>query len=213
MMSAKPKRTSLRDQAKALFRDAILQAAEDVFAERGFHTARIQDIAERAGIGVGTVYNHFDQKDDVLTALLIERGDAMKLEFATRADDPKDWEARLRARLGRLFGYAEQHRNYFRVACDLGLFGPGHPGLPVELRQERRARFLNELKLLIEEGIESGSLARGDVARLSRFFSGAVRGVLEGAMMDRITDLQGEVSQLVDLFMRAAGASHSKGAR
>ena len=212
-MSAKTKRTSLRDQAKAMFRDAILQAAEDVFAERGFHTARIQDIAKRARIGVGTVYNHFDQKDDVLLALLTERGDELKAEFSARDDDPKEWEPRLRARLGRLFGYVEQHRNYFRVACDLGLFGPGHPGLPVELRQERRARFINELKLLIEEGMAGGQLQRADVARISRFFSGAVRGVLEGAMLDGITDLQAEVSQVVDLFIRAAGASHSKGAR
>src|SRR5450432_2663739 len=62
-----------RDEARALFRNAILDAAEAVFAERGFHGARIQDIAERARIAVGTVYNHFADKDEVLSALLDER--------------------------------------------------------------------------------------------------------------------------------------------
>ena len=37
-----------RDEARALFRNAILDAAESVFAQRGFHGARIQDIAEQA---------------------------------------------------------------------------------------------------------------------------------------------------------------------
>src|SRR5579863_9458398 len=66
-----------RDEARALFRNAILDAAEAVFAERGFHGARIQDIAERARIAVGTVYNHFSDKDDVLSALLDERTEGL----------------------------------------------------------------------------------------------------------------------------------------
>src|SRR5262249_11395598 len=61
-----------REEARALFRNAILEAAEEVFAERGFHGARIQDIAARARLAVGTVYNHFGQKEDVLRALLEE---------------------------------------------------------------------------------------------------------------------------------------------
>ena len=66
-----------RDEARALFRNAILDAAEAVFAERGFHGARIQDIAERARIAVGTVYNHFADKDEVLSALLDDRTEGL----------------------------------------------------------------------------------------------------------------------------------------
>ena len=43
-----------RDEARALFRNAILDAAEAVFAEHGFHGAHVQDIADRARIAVGT---------------------------------------------------------------------------------------------------------------------------------------------------------------
>ena len=59
---------TVREEAKQLFRNAILEAAEIVFSERGFHAARIQDIAARARIAVGTVYNHFEQKEDVLAS-------------------------------------------------------------------------------------------------------------------------------------------------
>src|SRR6185437_214212 len=91
-----------REEARALFRNAILDAAEAVFAERGFHGARIQDIAERARIAVGTVYNHFAHKDEVLAALLEERGEAMHAEFMSAADDPQPFPARLTVRVARL---------------------------------------------------------------------------------------------------------------
>src|ERR1700722_4944580 len=92
-----------RDEARALFRNAILDAAEAVFAERGFHGARIQDIAERARIAVGTVYNHFEQKDDVLSALLEERVEGVVAQIRARPGDPKEFRARLHARMTRLF--------------------------------------------------------------------------------------------------------------
>src|SRR5450432_1694759 len=96
-------RPSLRDEAKSLYRNAILKAAEEVFAERGFFAARIQDIAERGGFAVGTVYKHFEQKEDVLRALLIERVASMELALAPREGDPPGWEDKLITRLARLF--------------------------------------------------------------------------------------------------------------
>ncbi len=47
----------------------ILEAALEVFAIKGFETARISDIARRAGIGDGTVYLYFKSKDDILISL------------------------------------------------------------------------------------------------------------------------------------------------
>jgi len=61
---------SPRHRARTMFREAILEAAEEELAASGFHGARIQDIAKRAGVAVGTFYNHFETKEDVLLALL-----------------------------------------------------------------------------------------------------------------------------------------------
>src|SRR5580704_891978 len=102
--SAAPRR---RDEARALFRNAILEAAEAVFAERGFHRARIQDVAARARIGVGTVYNHFDEKEDLLRALLEERMEGLVAELDRRKEDPSDFERGLVARIERTLHYVE----------------------------------------------------------------------------------------------------------
>ena len=54
-------------------RERILAAATEVFARRGFHGARVADIAEQAGIAYGLVYHHFKNKDDILAAIFSER--------------------------------------------------------------------------------------------------------------------------------------------
>src|SRR5919206_2092191 len=63
-----------RDQGRD-GRAALLAAAGDVFTERGFRDASIDEIAERAGYSKGAVYWHFASKDDLFLALLEERID------------------------------------------------------------------------------------------------------------------------------------------
>ncbi|MEA3350315.1 MAG: TetR/AcrR family transcriptional regulator [Chloroflexota bacterium] len=48
----------------------ILNAASDVFSRLGFHKARVNDIAEEAGLSKGTLYWYFKSKDDIINALL-----------------------------------------------------------------------------------------------------------------------------------------------
>ena len=50
-------------------RDAILRAAIDVFAERGFFNAQVADVARAAGVAAGTVYLYFRSKDDLLVSI------------------------------------------------------------------------------------------------------------------------------------------------
>src|SRR3954454_15097537 len=56
-------------------REELLEAAAQVFAEKGFQAASVEEIAARAGFSKGAVYWHFDRKDDLFFALLEERVD------------------------------------------------------------------------------------------------------------------------------------------
>ncbi len=129
MNRATSRQPSRRDEARALFRNAILDSAEAVFAQRGFHGARIQDIAARVRTAVGTVYNHFEDKDDVLHALLEERTEQMLEQLRLRPGDPTSFRERLEARVGRLLAYVSEHRAFFAIANEHGLFaGSATPG-------------------------------------------------------------------------------------
>ena len=58
-------------------RRLILDAAVRVFARQGFHTCRVSDIADEAGVAYGLVYHYFDSKDEVLNTLFLERWNVM----------------------------------------------------------------------------------------------------------------------------------------
>src|SRR4029450_7008484 len=61
-----------RDSTPGPKRDAILRAAIDVFADRGFFNAQVADVARAAGVAAGTVYVYVRRKDALL-ASIVER--------------------------------------------------------------------------------------------------------------------------------------------
>jgi TetR/AcrR family fatty acid metabolism transcriptional regulator len=56
-------------------RRVILDAAVRVFARQGFHTCRVSDIADEAGVAYGLVYHYFPSKETILDTLFLERWD------------------------------------------------------------------------------------------------------------------------------------------
>jgi TetR/AcrR family fatty acid metabolism transcriptional regulator len=77
-------------------RRMILDAAVRVFARQGFHTCRVSDIADEAGVAYGLVYHYFQSKDEVLDTLFLDRWGVM-IE-AIREIDARDIPARAKLR-------------------------------------------------------------------------------------------------------------------
>ena len=67
-------------------RDRIREAAIRVFSEKGFHEARAEEIAHLAGVAVGTIYNYFKNKEDILLDI-----------FATEFEQRRRFYGRLQA--------------------------------------------------------------------------------------------------------------------
>jgi AcrR family transcriptional regulator len=101
-------------------REAVLDAAGELFAQRG-DAVQMDEIAERAGLGVGTLYRHFADKQALLAAIIGRRFEAMTA-LARAADETEDpWTAFETL----LHGYLEaaQADAAFRFA----LLGPEEP--------------------------------------------------------------------------------------
>ena len=73
----------LQEKLAAVKREQILLAARAVFAERGFHRATIKDVATRAGVADGTVYNYFENKTALILGLLdwLNQSDQREMDF------------------------------------------------------------------------------------------------------------------------------------
>jgi AcrR family transcriptional regulator len=117
--------------------EKVLTAAREAFAEGGESTA-LEEIARRAGVGIGTLYRHFPNRQALLEALYVgEVEEVCRSAAALEAADP--WEA-LNGWFERLIGYiatkqalAHELLNYldrdaelFKV-CRVSLFEAGEP--------------------------------------------------------------------------------------
>jgi AcrR family transcriptional regulator len=88
-MSQAPSRPLRKDAARN--RELLIAAAREVFAERGLE-ASLDDVAHRAGLGIGTAYRHFPNKYELAKAIFAQAIDEI-IELAERAvamDDPWD---------------------------------------------------------------------------------------------------------------------------
>ena len=78
-------------------RRLILDAAVRVFARQGFHTCRVSDIADEAGVAYGLVYHYFNSKEEILDTLFLERWDVMLAAIAEADASQRPPHDKLRA--------------------------------------------------------------------------------------------------------------------
>src|ERR671925_456315 len=97
----RPPRRDGADSAVFDKRDAILRAAAQVFARRGYFQSQVADIARAAGVAAGTVYLYFRSKDDLLVTIFERTMKETLAEGEAVIEGVKDPRERLR-RIARL---------------------------------------------------------------------------------------------------------------
>ena len=87
-------------------RQRILEAAREVFAHRGLD-AEVREIAERAGVGIGTLYRHFESREGLLAALVHQAGEDLlrRVQAVVKTEEPR---ATLRAMIRAGAEFCEQ---------------------------------------------------------------------------------------------------------
>ncbi|MEU4157994.1 TetR/AcrR family transcriptional regulator [Actinoplanes sp. NPDC026670] len=113
--------------------DALLAAARDAFAANGADTS-LEEIAKKAGVGVGTLYRNFPTRQDLIEAVYVEEVTRLSDAAAAVADQPP-WPA-LRAWLGRFVDYVATKRAIIDLlnrdsemfgACRAVMYSAGEP--------------------------------------------------------------------------------------
>ena len=104
------KRLSAEDR-----RAAILDAALEIFARRGYNGASIDEIAQAAGISKALIYEHFPSKKDLHGSLLERHVQQIFVALARTADTAEPGEVRLRRGVDAFFEWVEAHRQAFRL--------------------------------------------------------------------------------------------------
>ncbi len=105
-------------------RSRLLEAAEEVFAEQGYHEASIVKITERAGIGLGTFYLYFDSKQSIFEALVIDLNRRVRHSMSEAMEGAASRLDAERAGFAGFFRFTAQHPALYRVVREAEFVSP-----------------------------------------------------------------------------------------
>ena len=194
----------LRDRIRAETREAILRAAEQAFVEGGLEAARMEAIAARAGVAVGTLYNHFDDREALLGALVDahRRALLLRLDRAVASGRGRPFEEALAGLLQALFAHLAEHR---------GLLALLMQAEAARLAAHGRGPLLDEVTRRVEtvlrRGRTQGRLQPDPAGLQAHMLVGMVRGVLRrDASRGHAGDPTDRAGQVEGAFLRGLGA-------
>jgi len=187
---------------RAAAADAILEAAEEVAAERGIEAASIAAIAERAGVAVGTLYNYFPDREGLITALFkSRRSELIPLITAIRdAHAREPFEPRLRGFVHDLLATYEARRGFVRIALDVDRTMPSVK----DPRQTVMVTVIAALEEIFAEAGRKDLVPAGRHAQLARMLSGSLKALMLW-QMDRGSPFTDDADLLIDTFLHGAG--------
>jgi len=176
---------SLRERFKETTLQAVLTAAEEVFADAGLHDAHMGEIAERAGVAVGTLYNHFADREALLAGLAEARFKEMiaDMDVALKATTEQPFEPRVRALVVAMLTYYEQHWKFMQIFLqgETGRYQRTFPTL-VEAMRHKMREVRTRVEKLIAQGVREKAI-RAEASDLAPFF---LIGMLRSLVMRRL---------------------------
>jgi TetR/AcrR family fatty acid metabolism transcriptional regulator len=186
--------------------DAIMNAAQKVFAEKDFHQARISEIAKLVGISDATVYEYFQNKEDILLSLAAKRFDTYLLDVSN-VFEIKDPARKLRRLIKYHFGIFLSEREFLKIFL-----------LQLQLNKcfygskafDAFRSYYSVIEDVIQEGKEAGIFSSAVNTRVFRnMFLGAfshlaLRWLIVRESTD--TDRMEEINEVTDLLASAVTA-------
>jgi TetR/AcrR family fatty acid metabolism transcriptional regulator len=186
----------------------IVDAAVGVFAEKGYRSARISDIARRAGVADGTIYLYFRNKEDLLLTIFEEKMDGILSGLRAAVDGIESPADRMRAFAGFHF---EQMRLQPALAQVLQVELRQSTRFVREYRPERLWEYLGVFEAILAEGQRTG-VFRSDIDPflVKWAFFGALDELSIQWVVARKRDrfnLEKAAEQVVDVFLHGMGSS------
>lgn len=191
---------ALKTQMREAVRAEILDAAEELIATHGLHGAALAQIARRAGVAVGTLYNYFADRDAMVRALFESRRATLRPKLAAAVEHAAalPFEKRLRQYMRDVFAAFDEHRRFVKVAIETEHLKLG----PSQTTSE----WLAQIETIVAAGVAEKVI---DPRRAS-LVAMMVQGSLKAVLLRRVTegaDFVSEADTIVDIILDGARRS------
>ena len=203
---------TLKEKFKEATNDSILLGAERIFAQQGLHAARMEDIAADAGVSVGTLYNHFEDRESLLSSLV----EARQIEFLIRLDqrsrklESDSFDHQLEGFISAVLEHFHIHRPFFTILME-GEHARDCKTFPISLSKPRLTmeQLCRRVEALVQRGLQSGALRPEDSEIYPTMLMGMLKGILVRSLFaeDVAEPTAKRVGQMVRFFTSGAGTS------
>jgi AcrR family transcriptional regulator len=184
-----------RSAKTSMYRSLIVDAAERLFADRGYERTRIQDIAAESGLSLGTLYSVFEGKADIHDAVHDERlGELFLLAGRTMASGDKAADRLMQG--NRIFiRWLTEHPDFLRIHLNNSGAWASNPQEAGEGLVNAWRRGIDLIAVVIEEAMSNADIYEGDPAIAARLMV-AMQQVFMSAWVE--SGMQEEPNQLAD---------------
>lgn len=152
-------------------RTRILEAAVKVFATKGYHDAKVDDIVSESHTSKGAFYFHFPSKQDIFLALSDTFSDLLENRLAESMQGQTHGLDQMDAALVSILGLFSQYRGLAKVALVQAV------GLGAVFEERRRAindKLTRLVKARLDQAVEAGSIPRQNTDVAARAWVGAL---------------------------------------
>ena len=157
------------------FAAQILQAAEKLFAKKGFYPTTIDEIAKEAKSAKGTIYLYFNNKEDLFFSVIETKLDLLLNKIQEAVEKPGSASQRIKTAISIHLKFLEENKNFFKVMESFP------EGLKKKLERklkgrvvEKQSRYIEILDRLIQEAIERKEIKALDSKKLAIILMGIV---------------------------------------
>lgn len=170
-----PKGIPLTEVDQDFRRREIFSAAVNLFLEKGFQETSMREIAEAAGIGKSTLYDYFENKDDILLFVLEEETQFLTDKAREIAELDISPVEKLRQIMRLHLDFFQKNRNLFaRLTFEVQRLN-AHRQHAI---QKRRYEYQDLVKGVIEDGIRAGSFRKIDSLLTARLIINSLVSIL-----------------------------------
>src|ERR1700744_2161153 len=181
-----------REQTKLANRQAILEAAREVFGEMGFEAATVRDIIRRTGLSVGAFYNYYRSKEEVFDALADDGARRFRPILQAQSAKATDFESYLRAAVTAYFDF---------IAAEQDSWDQSDETMPHARNTPEMLAVFEEVRAAFAATMDRNLAAEVDLDYLAGSAIAVAREVGERMMARRPVDVAGAADFVVRLIM------------
>ncbi len=190
-------------------RERILDAALDIFSQKGYHDTRLDEIVDESQTSKGSIYFHFPNKEKLFLALVDQFADLIERRALEAIAQEKEGIQRVRAALESVLDTFARYRLPAKL---LLVQAVGLGSVFEKKRLEITDRFAELIRTYLQEAVDVGDIAPVDVEVIAHAWMGAIYNVVIQWVYTGEMERKRILSALLPMLLRSVGYEMEEGA-